>query len=88
MARSRRRGGIARTWLITGGVLGCPRRRVAEQGLDSGQRALRVALPLPRWSSRCRRNAPIRAAYRSARLTVLGAFPVLACAKAKASRSL
>ena len=54
----------------------------------AARRALRVALPLPRWSSRWLRNAPIRAASRSARLSWAGALPVWSRAKASRSRQV
>src|SRR4051794_22223252 len=37
MARSRRRGGMAKTWLITAACSGAPRGGIPEQRVDRGQ---------------------------------------------------
>jgi hypothetical protein len=56
MARSRRRGGITRTWLMTAACSGARGAAYLNSEWIAASRALRVALPLPRSSSRCCRN--------------------------------
>jgi hypothetical protein len=76
---------MARTWLITAACSGARRAAYLNREWMAASRAFRVALPFPRWSSRCCRNAPISAASRSARLRLLGAFPVRSRAKDRRS---
>ena len=64
MARSRRLGGIARTWLITAACSGARAAAYLNKEWIAASLALRVALPLPRCCSRCCRNCPMSAASR------------------------